>query len=64
MLLTVWTKRGRNSIHLPHEALDKVRKMVYNKREYIIEYSICVSDYEREIDNGVVQTDKETEVWA
>ena len=64
MLLTVWTERGRKSIHLPHEALDKVRKMVYNKREHIIEYSVCVSDYEREIDNGVVQTDKETEVWA
>ena len=64
MLLTVWTKRGRKSIHLPHEALDKVRKMVYNKREYIIEYSICVSDYEKieRIDNGVVQKDNETEV--
>ena len=64
MLLTVWTERGRKSIHLPHEALDKVRKMVYNKREYIIEYSICVSDYERESEDGIIQTDKEEQVWA
>ena len=64
MLLTVWTKQGRKSIHLPYEALDKVREMVYNNSEHIIEYSVCVSDYEREIDNGVVQTDKEEQVWA
>jgi len=53
MLLTVWTKQGRKSIHLPYKALDKVRKMMYNKREYIIEYSICVGDYEKtNINNG------------
>jgi hypothetical protein len=47
MYLTIWTKDGkRKSIHLPYEALDEVKKMVYNNRE-VIEYSICVSDYER-----------------
>ena len=61
MLLTVWTKQGRKSIHLPLEALDKVREMVYNNSEHIIEYSVCVCDYEREFDNGVVQKDNETE---
>ena len=63
MLLTVWTKRGRKSIHLPFEALDKVREMVYNNSEHINEYSVCVSDYEKieRLDNGVVQTDKEIE---
>ena len=60
MLLTVWTKQGRKSIHLPLEALDKVREMVYNNSEYIIEYSICWCDYE-EIDNGVVSKDNKTE---
>ena len=64
MLLTVWTKQGRKSIHLPYEALDKVREMVYNNSEHIIEYSVCVCDYEREFDNGVVQTDKEEQVRA
>ena len=64
MLLTVWTSRGRKSIHLPLEALDKVREMVYNYSEHIIEYSVCVSDYEKleRLDNGVVQDNKETEV--
>ena len=63
MLLTVWTKQGRKSIHLPYEALDKVREMVYNNSEHIIEYSVCVSDYEKieRLDNGVVQNDKEIE---
>ena len=63
MLLTVWTKRGKKSIHLPYEALDKVREMVYNYSEHIIEYSVCVSDYEKieRLDNGVVQNDKEIE---
>ena len=66
MLLTVWTRQGKKSIHLPYEALDKVREMVYNKREHIIEYSVSVSDYEKieRLDNGVVQTDKEEQVWA
>ena len=36
----------------------------HSNSEHIIEYSVCVSDYEREIDNGVVQTDKEEQVWA
>ena len=63
MLLTVWTKQGKKSIHLPYEALDKVREMVYNNSEHIIEYSVCVSDYEKieRLDNGVVQNDKEIE---
>ena len=63
MLVTVWTKQGRKSIHLPYEALDKVREMVYNNSEHIIEYSVCVSDYEKieRLDNGVVQNDKEIE---
>ena len=66
MLVTVWTRQGRKSIHLPYEALDKVREMVYNNSEYIIEYSVCVSDYEKieRLDNGVVQTDKEEQVRA
>ena len=64
MLLTVWTRQGKKSIHLPYEALDKVREMVYNNSEHIIEYSVCVSDYEKleRLDNGVVQDNKETEV--
>ena len=63
MMLTVWSRRGRKSIHLPYEALDKVREMVYNNSEHIIEYSVCVSDYEKieRLDNGVVQNDKEIE---
>jgi len=60
MMLTVWSRQGRKSIHLPYEALDKVREMVYNNSEHIIEYSICWCDYE-EIDNGVVSKDNETE---
>ena len=66
MLVTVWTRQGRKSIHLPYEALDKVREMVYNNSEHIIEYSVCVSDYEKleRLDNGVVQTDKEEQVRA
>ena len=47
MLLTVWTKQGRKSIHLPYEALDKVREMLYTNSEYIIEYSISICDDER-----------------
>ena len=64
MLVTVWTRQGKKSIHLPYEALDKVREMVYNYSEHVIEYSVCVCDYEKleRLDNGVVQTDKETEV--
>ena len=62
MLVTVWTRQGRKSIHLPLEALDKVREMVYNNSEHIIEYSVCVCDYEREFDNGVVSKDNKTEV--
>ena len=63
MLLTVWTKQGKKSIHLPYEALDKVREMVYNYSEHVIEYSVCVCDYEKieRLDNGVVQKDNETE---
>ena len=63
MLLTVWTNRGRKSIHLPLEALDEVKKIVYND-DRIIEYSVSISDYEKieRLDNGVVQKDNETEV--
>ena len=64
MLLTVWTKQGKKSIHLPYEALDKVREMVYNNSEHLIEYSVCVCDYERESEDGIIQTDKEEQVWA
>ena len=66
MLVTVWTRQRRKSIHLPYEALDKVREMVYNNSEHIIEYSVCVSDYEKleRLDNGVVQTDKERKIWT
>ena len=52
MLLTVWTKQGRKSIHLPYEAIDKVREMVYNGE--MIEYSICVCEYER-VDNELLE---------
>ena len=62
MMLTVWSRQGKKSIHLPLEALDKVREMVYNNSEHIIEYSVCVCDYEREFDNGVVSKDNKTEV--
>ena len=66
MLLTIWTRQGKKSIHLPYEALDKVREMVYNYSEHIIEYSVCISDYEKieRLDNGVVQEDNKTEVWS
>ena len=48
MLVTIFLKQGvRKSIHLPYEALDEVRKMVYNNRDKIVDYSICISDYER-----------------
>ena len=46
MLLTVWTKQGRKSIYLPYEALDEVKKIVYND-DRVIEYSIAVCEYER-----------------
>ena len=36
----------------------------HSNSEHIIEYSVCVSNYEREIDDGVVQTDKEEQVRA
>ena len=38
----------------------------HSNSEHIIEYSVCVSDYEKieRLDNGVVQTDKEEQVWA
>ena len=63
MLVTVWSRQGKKSIHLHLEALDKVREMVYNNSEHIIEYIVCVSDYEKieRLDNGVVQNDKEIE---
>jgi len=46
MLLTVWTKRGRKSISISSEALDEIRKLVYNN-DRVIEYSIAVCEYER-----------------
>ena len=46
MLLTIWTTSGRKSIHLPLEALDEVRKIVYNN-DRIIGHCISVSEYER-----------------
>ena len=57
MLVTVWTRQGRKSIHLPLEALDKVREMVYNNSEHIIEYSVCVCDYERNLIMELYQKD-------
>ena len=48
MLVTVYIKKGvRKTITLPYEALDDVKKMVYNNRDKIAGYSICISDYER-----------------
>ena len=48
MLVTIFIKKGvQKSIHLPYEALDEVRKIVYNNRDKFADYSICISDYER-----------------
>ena len=48
MLVTVYIKKGvRKTITLPYEALDDVKKMVYNNRDKIAGYAICISDYER-----------------
>ena len=48
MLVTVYIRKGvRKTITLPYEALDDVKKMVYNNRDKIVDYSICISDYER-----------------
>ena len=46
--MTVYIKRGvRKTIILPYQALDDVKKMVYNNRDKIAGYAICISDYER-----------------
>ena len=46
--MTVYIKKGvRKTITLPYEALDDVKKMVYNNRDKIAGYAICTSDYER-----------------
>ena len=48
MLVTIFIKRGvKKSISLPLKALDEVRKMVYNNRDKIAGYAVCISDYER-----------------
>ena len=48
MLVTIFIKRGvQKTIHLPHEALDEVKKLVYNNRDRFVDYSVCISDYER-----------------
>ena len=48
MLVTIFIKRGvKKSIHLPYEALDEVRKLVYNNRDRFVDYSVCISDHER-----------------
>ncbi len=48
MLVTVYIRKGvRKTITLPYEALDDVKKMVYNNRDKIAGYAICTSDYER-----------------
>ena len=48
MLVTIFIKKGvQKSIHLPYEALDEVRKIVYNNKDKFVDYSICISDYER-----------------
>ena len=48
MLVTVYIRKGvRKTITLPYEALDEVMKMVYNNRDKIAGYAICISDYER-----------------
>ena len=48
MLVTIFIKRGvKKSIHLPYEALDEVRKLVYNNRDRFVDYSVCFSDHER-----------------
>jgi len=48
MMLTVWKGGGiKKSIHLPVKALDEVKEMLYNNRDKIAGYSICISDYER-----------------
>ena len=46
--MTVYIRKGvRKTITLPYEALDDVKKMVYNNRDKIAGYAICISDYER-----------------
>ena len=46
MLVTIFIKRGvKKSISLPLKALDEVRKMMYNNKDNIAGYSICISDY-------------------
>ena len=46
--MTIFLRQGvKKSINLPLEALDEVRNMVYNNRDKIVDYSICISDYER-----------------
>ena len=46
--MTVYIKkRVRKTITLPYEALDDVKKMVYNNRDKIAGYAVCISDYER-----------------
>ena len=48
MLVTIFIKKGvKKSIHLPYEALDEVRKLVYNNRDRFVDYSVCISDHER-----------------
>ena len=48
MLVTIFIKRGvKKSIYLPYEALDEVRKLVYNNRDKFVDYSVCISDHER-----------------
>ena len=48
MLVTIFIKRVvKKSISLPLKALDEVRKMMYNNKDNIAGYSICISDYER-----------------
>ena len=46
--MTVYIRKGvRKTITLPYEALDEVKEMVYNNRDKIAGYAICISDYER-----------------
>ncbi len=58
MMLTVFIRRGKKKIiHLPYEALDKAREMLYTYKDKIDGYTINICDYEKEenmekLDNG------------
>jgi len=47
MMLTIWTKKGRKSIHLPDKAMAKVRKYLKDNDD-VIDYCIGTVTKEKE----------------